>query len=389
MRLPFLAIKTVTVIVVFCGSSIVMAQDVPPTVRAPDQNARVPRPFWRSSIMMDEPILFIKKGDRSEASGALLFAPTKIVSVHDASGKIIFEEGSDYRWTPGCREIVLPVGSRIVSKTTQDLRRPAGSQQLAIVRRGGTDEILLAEGKYHDMQTMVTYAHDSDTWKGPVPEFAGNRLPQTLKKLESKKPLTIALLGDSISTGCNASGFLKISPFQPAYYDLLTRNLKSAYGDEITLHNFSVGGKAADWGRQTIDKVIKVNPDLIIIAFGMNDACGRPEKAYRTDMVGTIATIRKMLPQTEIILVATSLGNPEWAALHPELFWRYRQTLNSLCRPGVAMADMTSMWAALLKHKSYYDLTGNGVNHPNDFGHRIYADVLSTLLIPADTSSAN
>jgi hypothetical protein len=26
-------------------------------------------------------------------------------------------------------------------------------------------------------------------------------------------------------------------------------------------------------------------------------------------------------------------------------------------------------------------MTGNGVNHPNDFGHRIYAQVLSALLI--------
>ena len=31
--------------------------------------------------------------------------------------------------------------------------------------------------------------------------------------------------------------------------------------------------------------------------------------------------------------------------------------------------------------------TGNGVNHPNDFGHRVYAQVLSALLIPAKASS--
>jgi hypothetical protein len=45
------------------------------------------------------------------------------------------------------------------------------------------------------------------------------------------------------------------------------------------------------------------------------------------------------------------------------------------------MADMTDLWAELLKHKPYWDLTGNGVNHPNDFGHRIYAQALSALLI--------
>jgi hypothetical protein len=35
----------------------------------------------------------------------------------------------------------------------------------------------------------------------------------------------------------------------------------------------------------------------------------------------------------------------------------------------------------LLKRKSFYDLTGNGVNHPNDFGHCVYAQTLLALLI--------
>lgn len=34
-----------------------------------------------------------------------------------------------------------------------------------------------------------------------------------------------------------------------------------------------------------------------------------------------------------------------------------------------------------MKAKNFLDLTGNGVNHPNDFGHRVYARVLSALLI--------
>ena len=38
------------------------------------------------------------------------------------------------------------------------------------------------------------------------------------------------------------------------------------------------------------------------------------------------------------------------------------------------------MWRDLLRRKSVYDLTGNGVNHPNDFGHQVYADVIASLL---------
>ena len=48
------------------------------------------------------------------------------------------------------------------------------------------------------------------------------------------------------------------------------------------------------------------------------------------------------------------------------------------------------MWAELLKRKTFYDLTGNGLNHPNDFGHCVYAETLLALLIdvPNDASVA-
>jgi hypothetical protein len=42
---------------------------------------------------------------------------------------------------------------------------------------------------------------------------------------------------------------------------------------------------------------------------------------------------------------------------------------------------MTSAWEEFLRRKKDHDLTGNGVNHPNDFGHRVYAQILSSLLV--------
>ena len=50
--------------------------------------------------------------------------------------------------------------------------------------------------------------------------------------------------------------------------------------------------------------------------------------------------------------------------------------------PFVAVADMTTMHYNLLeKGKRYRDMTGNNVNHPNDFLARIYAQViLKTIL---------
>ena len=339
-------------------------------------------PFWLSTTMEGESVLFFQDGVDGRPRASLLFEPTGILSVRSSSGKVTYDEGADYAWRPHSKEIVLPPGSRIPFQTRADLRRPAGSQRYSLTHRDGNGEILFgATHEYHDMQAAVTYTHKANAWAGPTPSFAGDRLERVIKKLREKRPLEIALLGDSISTGCNASGWAKVAPFQPPYQDLLVQNLEAAYGTKVTLDNFAVGGTDTAWGLANIGKVIEAKPDLVILAFGMNDTSGRPADQYRANIRKMVDSVGKALPETEFILVATMLGNKNWTTLHHELFPRYRDALAAIRRPGVALADMTSIWAELLKHKRDRDMTGNGVNHPNDFGHRLYAQVLSALLI--------
>jgi acyl-CoA thioesterase-1 len=339
------------------------------------------RPFWRSPTMDGESVLFIREDAGARPRASLLFRPTKILAVRSASGLVAYVEGRDYQWQPGTREITLPAGSRIPCRTPRELRRPANSQPHRLTHRDGNGEILFgATHEYHDMQTLVTYEHARDAWPGPLPAFAGDQLPRTVGKLKAKQPLSIALLGDSISTGCNASGWAKVAPFQPPYQDLLALGLEAAYGSKITLKNYAVGGTGTAWGLANAGQVLQADPDLVILAFGMNDAAGLPAAQYQANVKGMIGAVRKARPQCEFILVATMLGNKDWTTLHPELFPQYRDALAELCGRGVALADMTSIWAELLKQKKDCDMTGNGVNHPNDFGHRVYAQVLYTLL---------
>jgi len=341
------------------------------------------RPFWLSTTMHGESVLFIQDPGDSLPRAALLVPPTRILSVCSSSGAVTYQEGRDYVWKPGTQEIVLPPGSAIGFKSPQDLRRPAKSQRFVLTHRDGNGEILFGGGhEYHDMQTTVTYEHAPDAWSGPRPSFAGERLPRTIERLRNKRPLTIALLGDSISTGCNASGWAKTAPFQPPYQDLLVLNLRAVYGAPVTLQNLAVGGTDTAWGLANIGPVIQAQPDLVILAFGMNDAAGRLAPEYQANIRAMIDTVSKSCPEAEFILVASMLGNKDWTALRHERFPQYRDALAELCRPGVALADMTSLWTELLVHKQDWDLTGNGVNHPNDFGHRLYAQVLSALLIP-------
>ena len=40
---------------------------------------------------------------------------------------------------------------------------------------------------------------------------------------------------------------------------------------------------------------------------------------------------------------------------------------------------LSSPWLELLQRKPFHDLSGNNVNHPNDFSHRLYAQVIGEL----------
>ena len=74
------------------------------------------------------------------------------------------------------------------------------------------------------------------------------------------------------------------------------------------------------------------------------------------------------------------LPTPECDFVIQDHFPAYRDALENLSGPGAALADMTTLWVDLLARKSPYDLTGNGLNHPNDFGHRLYAQMILALL---------
>lgn len=222
MKLPFRAWMGLSFQVVLVFAALDSpAADPLPGARSMDEKV----PFWNSRIMDGNSLLFIRDPSGHCARGSLLFVPSRIISVKSSSGETVYREGIDYEWEKGSREIVLPPGSRIVSSGAQDLRRLAGSQPYALTYRDGNGEILFGGmHEYHDLQTVIRYLHD-DTWSGPVPSFAGPLLPRTIQQLSEGNPLVIALFGDSISTGCNVSGWARVAPFQPPYQDLLVEGL--------------------------------------------------------------------------------------------------------------------------------------------------------------------
>lgn len=348
------------------------------------------RPVWQGDTVVGESVLFIRNEGDEVAKARVLFPIESIVGVQNSAGDITFEEGRDYRWQAGSSEIIVPTGSRIPTRSLQDLRRPANSQKYQLTHRDGNGEIYFgAKLEYAEMQTCITYRHAPDAWQGDSPKFHPQGLPKSTYRLLNKQLLKIALLGDSISAGANASALAESPPFQPAYPELLRAHLEAWFQGKVELTNFAVGGTDTAWGLSQIDKLIEVHPDLVIWAFGMNDSAGRDPAEYQQNTRKMIAGIREKLPDCEFLLVASMLGNRGWTRLQHEYFPQYRDKLLELREVGIAVADVTAIWTRFLEHKQDWDQSGNGVNHPNDFGHRVYAQVLAASLMPDGNPDTN
>lgn len=341
------------------------------------------RPFWKSDRMVGESVLFVKGAEGAPITGRLLFPPTKILAVKSSSGLITYQPGKDYLFAPGSQTLTLPAGSAIPVATEQQLTPPLGTQPFNLRRKDGKGDILFAPShEYADMQVVVTYEHRRSDWRLPPPRFAARELPHTLQKLKSGQAVHITFFGDSITVGGNASKLSNVPPMMPPYPDLLVQNLKRAYKSDITYKNLSVGGMSAAWGLQNIGQVAAEPSDLVVLAWGMNDSSGgRSTHEFITDIQGQIDAVRRAQPNAEFILVSSMLSNADCNWANPPLILSYRDALERLVGPGIAVADLSAVWEEILKHKTYLDITGNGVNHPNDFGHRLYAQTLSALLI--------
>ena len=337
---------------------------------------------WDGGPVHRESVLFVK-GATGKPSSKLVYEIGQVLSLRSADGSQLFQEGRDYQLAAEGGSLVLLPESRIAFLHEAELFPPKGAPKSIGQRAGHPETSLIFDNAhfFHDKQVEVSYVPVDAKWDGYRPTFAGDRLVRTLDKLRAKQLLTIAVSGDSISEGYNASEFTKTPPFQPPYPTLVAAQLETTYGSKVALHNLAVGGWSSRQGVNDLERLLATKPDLVVIAYGMNDVGGRNPEGFRANIEAMLRRIREADARTEVILVAPMTGNSDWAATPPEMFPSYRDALASLQGPGVVLADLTSIWLRLMERKRHLDLTGNGVNHPDDYGHRVYAQAILALLI--------
>jgi hypothetical protein len=99
---------------------------------------------------------------------------------------------------------------------------------------------------------------------------------------------------------------------------------------------------------------------------------------YREQIKDIVDLVRSVNRKAEFILIAPMLANP--ASGFSGFQSLYKAELDKLAGKGIVVADLTGVHLELLKYKTYQDITGNNINHPNDYLARWYAQYMLGLL---------
>ena len=205
------------------------------------------------------------------------------------------------------------------------------------------------------------------------PDLSGELL-HARSIVAARLPLRTLVLGDSVAAGVDASSYACAFP------SLFADSIRSRHGVPVHLVNLSVAGFTSADGLELAEEAARdYRPDVAIVEFGLNDLRARqrsrrhpfargvqiPVETYRSNILRIADRFRRR-SGADVILVAPF----PFPGSEP-----YRQALADIAsRTTFVLADVPERWS---QNGNLLDSEGM---HPNDAGHRIYADTLAGLL---------
>ena len=199
---------------------------------------------------------------------------------------------------------------------------------------------------------------------------------KTRAKLQANTPVTVVFWGDSVTAGGTTTTPEKRFP------DLVGQDLKLAYkGAKVTIVNAGVGGSNIQQRLPKLDEeVISHHPDLVVVEF-VNDM-GLPPAEVRKDYTEAVERLKKA--GSEVILTTPHFTMPTWMgmkSLHDRDPRPDVEVIRQVARQEkVGLADVSRRWEHLASEGlPYTALLYNGINHPDDRGHAIYAKAISSF----------
>lgn len=298
-----------------------------------------------------------------------LFKPTKISFVYSPYTGEIFTPGKDYNQTAD--------GFEITPDSSMKLAPTGFSSSMSTDERKNYN--VKVTPAFQDYQYAVTYSK-----KETLTPLTYGSLGDLEKKF-GQTTVKVTFFGDSITLGANSTS-IYVAPNQPGYADLVMAYLNTKFPSTFEYRNNSVGGWNTFNAVSALSyRVLDKKSDLIVLGFGMNDSGGITAEQFKSNMKKIIADIRAYDKTVPILLISSTVANPESSIQKQDLLAQHLAELREIEKENtnIALVDVTSTWQKMLINKNYLDVTGNGLNHPNDFGHRIIAEsVLTKILGP-------
>jgi len=236
------------------------------------------------------------------------------------------------------------------------------------------------DGKYviskEDIFPIRPFVFDAPVNPAAVSKFTA--------KLQSGEPAKIAFMGDSVTLGAEAAAWtLNLwTEKNLAYPSRVVSGLRKQFPSaKIEPIQAVQGGTTSKVAPQFFEeKLAPQKPDLLLMAFGLNDANstigGKPRvsvEEYKEGLRGVITKARAA--GTEVMLVTPMQPSPFLKSGIADRIVQYRDAMLALAKEeNVACADVYSAWLRQADQGiAPFSQLHNWINHPGNRGHGVYA----------------
>lgn len=352
-------------------------------------------PIWESKEIIGETGIIIGE----EGSLSLLGTPIPgSVVVKNIFADTLYEEGVDY--TLESNKIKRIIGGNLPYFEVDEYFRKEPNAQIILKADAEKLEYSFPEQRYiyfsegvEGLNRYIAVSYKINESLAPDFIVGDARLQAFVDGLKQKKKAKILLYGDSITVGCNATGTSyggNVSPYLPDWNTLMKLYLEKKYSANIEVCNQAVCGWGSIHGVENFEKKCAAespSSDLFCIGYGANDLFTSPED-FKANIANMIEGYFKGNPNGNVLLYSTLLPNNQtigWRVNQPLFEKVLLELADEYDRVGVAKVSSTFLWLES-QGKQTRDLLANSVNHPNDFGVRIYAQVLLKTLLGTEFS---
>lgn len=209
------------------------------------------------------------------------------------------------------------------------------------------------------------------------------------EKLNKTHRAKIVCLGDSVTHGYFESheNMHGTTDYTAVYHKKLADIIKYFFPEyDIEIINSGVGGECAAGGYERInDDVLKHNPDLVTVCYGLNDVNGSIHKyisgldkiftALDNCSIPYVCMTPNMLNTAVTLPILRSYAEKTAKLQNGKVMDRYiSAALDCARKHNAAVCDCYNEWKRL--HKAGIDtnkLLANGINHPKREMHRLFA----------------